>query len=334
MPAIELENVSKRYSGAGTAEVLALRDFNLSVRDGELLVLTGPSGCGKTTALRLLAGLEKPDSGSIKFGGLQAQPSKLVPGLAMVFQQPALYPHMTARENIAFGLKVRGATRPEMEVAVQAAAQMAGVGELLDRLPQQLSGGEAQRVSLARAVALKPQVLLLDEPLSSVDAPGKAALREDISRMQRTLGMTMIYVTHDQQEAMAVADRLAVMHRGAVLQVGSPSEVYDAPANPCVALFFGSPPINILRSGPANCLVENGEIGLRPEHVELEGTPPADVFIWEAKVLWVRFAGSECHVACDVIGQQVIARAKRPCGLAPGDVVRLWARKEHAVVFK
>jgi multiple sugar transport system ATP-binding protein len=244
MAEVLLENLGKRYEGGAWA----VERVNLRVADGEFLVLVGPSGCGKSTTLRMIAGLEDVTSGSVSIGGrrVDGEPPK-DRDIAMVFQNYALYPHMTVYDNLAFALKLRRVARAEIEARVREAAEILGLGELLHRLPKQLSGGQRQRVAVGRAIVRKPKVFLFDEPLSNLDARMRAEMRGEISRLHRRLGATMVYVTHDQVEAMTMGDRVVVMDRGRVQQAAQPLEMYRRPANLFVAGFIGTPPMNLLR---------------------------------------------------------------------------------------
>jgi multiple sugar transport system ATP-binding protein len=238
----------------------AVVGVDLESREGEFLVLLGPSGSGKTTLLRMIAGLEEPTSGEILIGGSVVNDrTPRERRIAMVFQSYALYPHLTVRGNIVFPLKAQGVARAERETKARWAADLLGIGPLLDRRPRELSGGERQRVALARAIVREPTVFLLDEPLSNLDAKLRASAREELEQFQRRVGTTMIYVTHDQVEAMAMGDRVVVMHKGVVRQIGTPAEVYDDPADTFVATFLGSPPMNLVES-------EDATVGFRPEH--------------------------------------------------------------------
>jgi multiple sugar transport system ATP-binding protein len=261
MASVSLEAVSKTYPSG----VVALQNVNLEIGDGELLVLAGPSGCGKTTTLRLIAGLESPSSGTIRIGDRMVNgipPARR--GVAMVFQRPAVYPHLTVRDNLAFALRMRRPVWPwrllltllgrrhlwakEAEIAerVSAVARLTGLDDVLDRQSVRLSGGQQQRVAFARAIVHSPAVFLLDEPLTQLDAPLRGQMRQELRDLQRRLGTTTIYVTHDQTEAMALADRLAVMDHGVIQQVDGPSAIYDYPSNRFVAGFIGWPPMNFI----------------------------------------------------------------------------------------
>jgi len=248
MARVVIEHLDKTFFGPKNRETPALRDLSLSVEDKELLVLVGPSGCGKTTLLRTIAGLEEPTRGAISIDG---QMINRVPAkdrdVAMVFQNYALYPHMTVFENLAFGLRLRKFAKPEIEARVGEAAALLGLKPCLDRLPEALSGGERQRVALGRALVRKPKVFLLDEPLSNLDAALRAQVRVELARLHARLEVTMIYVTHDQVEAMTLGHRIAVLNEGRIQQVAAPLELYRRPAHLFVAGFIGSPPMNFLR---------------------------------------------------------------------------------------
>ena len=248
MARVELEQLTKVFRGPKGALVSALKGVDLAVDEGEMLVLVGPSGCGKTTLLRLVAGFEEPTAGTVRINGKTM--NGISPGkrdVAMVFQSPALYPHLPAYENIAFGLKLRGVTKREREARVNETAEWLGLTECLNRRPMELSGGERQRVALGRAIVRRPKVILLDEPLSNLDVPLRTRMRLDLARLQQRLGITMIYVTHDQTEALALGSRLSVMRSGAIQQAGRAREVYGTPLNRFVAEFLGTPPMNFLR---------------------------------------------------------------------------------------
>ncbi len=242
MASVELEHIDKTYDNG----FQAVKDLNLKVEDGEFLVLVGPSGCGKTTALRMVAGLEDITGGELRIGDRRV--NEVPPkdrDIAMVFQSYALYPHMTVAENIGFGLKLRKMDKDQITKRVNEAANMLGLEELLDRRPKQLSGGQRQRVAMGRAIVREPQVFLMDEPLSNLDAKMRVQTRAEISRIQQRLGVTTIYVTHDQVEAMTMGSRVAVMKKGLLQQVDTPQFIYDNPANLFVAGFIGSPPMNL-----------------------------------------------------------------------------------------
>jgi multiple sugar transport system ATP-binding protein len=248
----------------------AVFNVDLETREGEFLVLLGPSGSGKSTLLRMIAGLEEPSAGEIWIGGVLV--NDMTPRqrrIAMVFQSYALYPHLTVLGNIVFPLKALKVPREERQKKADWAASLLGIAHLLDRKPRELSGGERQRVALARAIVREPSLFLLDEPLSNLDAKLRASAREELEQFQKRVGTTTIYVTHDQVEAMAMGDRIVVLHKGMVRQIGTPAEVYDDPADTFVATFLGSPPMNLVETG-------NVIVGFRPEHFQPSALPPAN----------------------------------------------------------
>jgi sn-glycerol 3-phosphate transport system ATP-binding protein len=289
MAHVILDHVTKRFD----SEAVALHDLSLRIEDGEFLILVGPSGCGKTTALRLVAGLEKPTSGTITIGDRVVNDvSPRDRDIAMVFQNYALYPHMTVYKNLAFGLKERKTPKPEIDRRVRESASMLGLDELLKRRPAQLSGGQRQRVAMGRALVREPLAFLLDEPLSNLDAKLRVQMRAELKRIHKRLGITTIYVTHDQVEAMTLGDRIVVMSAGDVQQIGKPHDVYRHPANLFVAGFIGSPPMNLLRGRAQGGRIVAGDlsferagvpdgelaVGIRPEALSLsaEGLPSFD----------------------------------------------------------
>lgn len=247
MGRVVFDDVTKIFNQGTKDEVVAVNRANLTIKDGEFVVLVGPSGCGKSTSLRMVAGLERPTSGRIFIGDRDV--TRLHPqarDIAMVFQDYALYPHMTVKENLSFGLKNLKYPRQEIERRVKEASEILGIENLLDRQPRQLSGGQRQRVALGRAIVRNPQVFLLDEPLSNLDAKLRVQMRVELAELQRRLGTTMIYVTHDQEEAMTLGHRIVVMRDGVIQQVDTPEELYANPANIFVAQFVGSPAMNII----------------------------------------------------------------------------------------
>jgi multiple sugar transport system ATP-binding protein len=261
MAGVEIRHLSKRFG-----QLHAVDNVDLSIREGEFLVLLGPSGCGKTTLLRMIAGLERPTGGEISIGGRRVDDAPpRARGIAMVFQSYALYPHRTVARNIAFPLEAVGLPRTVIEEKVRWAAEMFGMERYLDRYPRQLSGGERQRVALCRALVREPTVFLLDEPLANLDAKLRNTARDELKRFQRRIKTTTVYVTHDQVEAMGLGDRIAVMDGGKVRQIGTPEEVYEEPVDTFVATFVGQPPMNLVVSRdpalPADTL-----LGFRPEH--------------------------------------------------------------------
>jgi ABC-type sugar transport system ATPase subunit len=325
MAEVRLEHVTKRFAD----EVVALDDLSLDVADGEFLILVGPSGCGKTTALRLVAGLEKPSSGTITIG------DRVVNGvtprdrdIAMVFQNYALYPHMTVYRNLAFGLKERKTPKPEIERRVREASAILGLDDLLKRRPAQLSGGQRQRVAMGRALVREPLAFLLDEPLSNLDAKLRVQMRAELKRIHQRLGITTIYVTHDQVEAMTLGDRIVVMSNGKVQQIGSPQEVYSEPRNLFVAGFIGSPPMNLLRGTAGDGRIRIGDlslpwsgalppevaVGVRPEDLApANGSPEAFPFSIEV----VEPLGNEVVVHGSVAGDAVDSGAEEEAAEIP-----------------
>jgi ABC-type sugar transport system ATPase subunit len=299
---LELVAVRKAFG-----EVEVLRGLDLEAREGELLVVLGPSGSGKSTTLRIAAGLEEPTAGSVRIGArdvTRVPPSQR--NVAMVFQTYALFPHLDAARNIGFGLRARGMGRDEVESRVRAAAELTGIAELLHRRPHELSGGERQAVALARAFARDPDVFLLDEPLSNLDAQLRTKTRAELKALHAELGRTMVYVTHDQVEALTLGDRIAVLERGVVAQVGTPDDIYRRPVDRFVASFVGSPQMNFLSPEAAGRLGlgGDGDVGVRPEHVRLgEGEAEAEVAIVEP-------AGSEALVHVDLDRQRLVARVR------------------------
>ncbi len=278
---VVLENLTKKFPGAGkkSSEVTAVNKFNFEIPDGTLVGLLGPSGCGKSTTLNLISGLQKPTEGKIYFGDEDV--SSLPPekrGVGLVFQNYALYPHLTVMQNIIFPLEnLRGGdklSKPEMAKKAYEIAKLVQIDTLMDRKPGELSGGQQQRVAIARALVKMPRVLLLDEPLSNLDARLRLQTREEIKRIQRETKITTIFVTHDQDEAMSISDLIVVMREGVVQQVGKPQEVYDNPVNPFVAKFLGTPPINVFEGR-----VENGMLYIGDEAVlSVPGAPDREVY--------------------------------------------------------
>jgi ABC-type sugar transport system ATPase subunit len=325
---VALEGVHRRYG-----RVHALAGVDLEAVDGELLVVLGPSGSGKTTLLRAVAGLEAVDEGRILIGGRDV--TALPPAgrnVSMVFQTYALFPHMTAAENVGFGLAVRDVPRPEARARVQAAAALVGVEHLLDRRPAELSGGERQRVALARALVRDPDAFLLDEPLSNLDAELRVGMRSELKALHARVGATMLYVTHDQTEALTLGDRIAVMRDGGVVQVGTPDEIWRTPANRFVARFVGTPGMNVLAAGTPLVPAElppgpTLEVGIRPEHVRV-GAEGA-----EGVVRLVEPVGSEAYLRVDVEGATVVVRVDAQSRPAEGDSVRLSVRREDVHLF-
>jgi len=303
MATVETRGVKKIFGA-----VAAVNGIDLLTKDGEFLVLLGPSGCGKTTLLRMIAGFERPTEGELLIGGTVV--NDLPPRarkIAMVFQSYALYPHMTVYKNIAFPLKAQRMPKALIQSRVDWAASLFGIGQLLERKPRELSGGERQRVALARALVREPSVFLLDEPLSNLDAQLRASARDELQQLQRRVGTTTIYVTHDQVEAMGLGDRIAVMKAGVVRQIGTPQEIYDKPADTFVAGFVGSPPMNLVRH-------RDYLLGFRPEDFHPKGTlnGGAKAAPFKFNVTRVEYLGADRLIYGTLIGdysdQKVIAR--------------------------
>jgi multiple sugar transport system ATP-binding protein len=353
MADVALHNVRKRFD-----EVDAVRGINLQIPDKEFVVLVGPSGCGKSTTLRMIAGLEEVTSGDIVIGGdiVNDVPPK-DRDIAMVFQNYALYPHMTVFENMSFGLKLRRIPKPEIKVRVEKAAKILDITDLLGRRPKQLSGGQRQRVAMGRAIVRNPKVFLFDEPLSNLDAKLRVQMRTEIKRVHQQVKTTTVYVTHDQVEAMTLADRVVVMNDGRIEQVGAPHDLYHRPKTRFVAGFIGSPAMNFLPSR----LEQNGEglvlrlsdalafpvpathaaryranvgkdltFGLRPEHITEprgEARDPRCEFTVTLDV--VEPMGMETMVFFKVNGTEICARVEPSAATAPGQPMRLYANLNH-----
>ena len=358
MARVVLDNVSKSFRDPKGDLHAAVRGVSLTVESGEFVVIVGPSGCGKTTTLRMVSGLETPDAGEVFLDGQnQRKVSAEDRGVAMVFQYPALLPHLSAHDNIALGLKLRKVPEAEATRRVAEAAELTGIAKLLKRLPKDLAGGERQRVSIARALVLRPKVFLFDEPFSNLDAPLRAQLRVEVARIQRELRATMLYVTHDQTEAMSLADRIVVMNAGQVMQCGTPDELYETPATQWVAKFIGSPPMNLLPgeivkeaagwqwrpkvagwcgvalpAAAAGALREFSggaiTVGLRPENwkVSREGG-------WPATLERVERSGAESFLHFKAGAMTVIVRVEGRSRLKAGDALTLTPELESAHFF-
>jgi len=303
MATVTTRAITKRFG-----DVTAVDGVDLHVNEGEFLVLLGPSGCGKTTLLRMIAGLEFPTAGDVLIG--ETAVTDLPPrsrNIAMVFQSYALYPHLSVYKNIAFPLKAQGVPKAQIPHKVEAAAGMFDIHRLLQRKPRQLSGGERQRVALARAVVREPQVFLLDEPLSNLDAKLRNTARAELQQFQRRIGTTTIYVTHDQMEAMGLGDRVAVFNRGRMIQIGTPTEVYREPADVFVAGFLGSPPMNLVQR-------EGFVLGFRPEHFLPPGVEQGEMVKFGYRVIRVENLGSDRLVygRLEHMGTDQIIIAKMP----------------------
>ena len=331
MAGLQIERVVKRF---GAVEVI--HGVSIDIEDGEFVVLVGPSGCGKSTLLRMIAGLDAVTSGIIRIGGRIV--NNVLPkdrDIAMVFQNYALYPHMTVARNMSFALELSGAARTEIDAKVKRAAEILGLGAFLLRLPRELSGGQRQRVAMGRAIVRDPAVFLFDEPLSNLDAKLRVQMRAEIRGLQQRLASTTVYVTHDQIEAMTMADKIVVLRDGVVEQVGSPLDLYDRPANVFVAGFIGSPAMNLLNGrvateGEPRFLMESGVeaplihvppsargrevvLGVRPEHISLGG-PRA----LAARVSVVEPTGAETFVNATLAGQEIVCALRERVTHAPG----------------
>ncbi len=322
MGQIVLSQVEKKF---GDVEVI--QPLDLTIEDGEFAVFVGPSGCGKSTLLRLIAGLEDVTAGSIRIDGQEASntpPAKR--GLAMVFQSYALYPHMTVHKNIAFPLRMAGLDKAEQDKRVTEAAKVLNLTDYLDRRPGQLSGGQRQRVAIGRAIVREPAAFLFDEPLSNLDAALRVGMRLEISELHKRLDTTMIYVTHDQVEAMTMADKIVVLNAGVIEQVGTPLELYRTPRNTFVAGFIGSPKMNLI-TGSAAARFDADTIGIRPEHLSISN----EAGDWPGVVGVSEHLGSDTffHIQCDGIADPLTARADGELDLKYGSKVFLTPEPAH-----
>jgi multiple sugar transport system ATP-binding protein len=346
MASVTLKNVCKTFGATNVVD-----DVSIDVADGEFLVLLGPSGCGKSTTLRMIAGLEAASSGSISIGAREV--TDLEPAdrnIAMVFQNYALYPHKTVYENLAFGLRMRGVGKADVDSRVRRAAGVLGIEPLLPRRPRQLSGGQMQRVALGRALVREPEVFLLDEPLSNLDAKMRVQMREEIGRLHRETGISMVYVTHDQVEAMTLGDRVCIMRDGHIQQIARPIDVYDHPANRFVASFIGSPEMNIIdgeldgdgtfRNSGLKFPIPIGQFpeakpgrpvsfGIRPEHLALG--VPGDAAT--GRITMIERLGAQMQVAIDSGGTRLSSLIARNEALHVGDAVGLTADSERLHLF-
>jgi multiple sugar transport system ATP-binding protein len=356
MAAVSFKNVSKHY----TKDVGVINGVNFAIEDGEFVVFVGPSGCGKSTLLRMVAGLEDITEGEIHIGDQMAND---VPaskrGVAMVFQSYALYPHMTVKENLGFALKMAGKPKAEIIERVNKAADILQIGHLLDRKPKALSGGQRQRVAIGRAIVRQPKVFLFDEPLSNLDASLRQNMRVELSKLHRDLGTTMIYVTHDQVEAMTLADRIVVFNAGLVQQIGSPLELYDNPVNLFVAGFLGAPKMNLVAGKLAQADAEGAHVslssgqkivatvdagaagkdasvtlGIRPEHVRLAEAGTTNAI--SAKIALIEHLGDQTLAYIDIAGIADELCMKLPghtANLRFGDTVNVVFPPEHSLLF-
>jgi multiple sugar transport system ATP-binding protein len=353
MATVTFDHVTKKYG-----EVTAVEDLNLEIHDGEFMVLVGPSGCGKTTSLRMIAGLEEITAGTLKIGDRVV--NDVAPkdrDIAMVFQSYALYPHMSARDNLAFGLKLRKVEKKEIERRVAEAAAILDLGKYLDRKPKELSGGQRQRVALGRAIVREPAVFLMDEPLSNLDAKLRVQTRAEIARLHQRLRTTIVYVTHDQVEAMTMGQRIAVMSQAQLQQVGTPQELYDHPNNKFVAGFIGSPAMNFFPMrleglGESATLKADGLdfrlpdafregmsgggrsfiLGVRPEHLDVVPTG-GEYATAQSRADVVEYLGNEELLHVMVGGIDVVAVVSAARRVRPGDVVTLHIPLEKVHLF-
>jgi multiple sugar transport system ATP-binding protein len=355
MAHVVLDDLTKRYAGGA----LAVDKLNIDIADGEFVCLVGPSGCGKTTALRMIAGLEDITSGEIRIGDRRV--NDLAPrdrDIAMVFQSYALYPHMTVYDNMAFGLQLRKTPKDQIDKSVQEAARILDLERFLERRPGQLSGGQRQRVALGRAIVREPAAFLMDEPLSNLDAKLRVQTRAEIARIHQRLTATMIYVTHDQVEAMTMGDRIAVINEGLLQQIGTPKELYEAPKNRFVAGFIGSPSMNFMElalvqngAGPRlsgdgaevilddtqaamlrDSGVENILVGVRPEHLEVGG-PDGPGMKLTADVDVIEFLGNDELIHAQSAGRDVVAIVDTEAELKVGEKVVLTAPPRRLHLF-
>ena len=349
-----VKDVWKRFG-----DVVALKGVSLKVKRGSYVVILGPSGCGKTTLLRIIAGLYEPDTGEVWIDGVKVNgvpPHRR--GISMMFQNYALFPHMKVIDNIIYGLRVRGVDREKAEAKAREIAKMLGIEELLNRYPHELSGGQQQRVALARALVIEPKILLLDEPLSNLDAKIRAKVRVDLRRIQKELGITTIHVTHDQEEAMSVADEIVVMNAGRIEQVGTPEEIYFKPSTIFVADFIGS--MNFLE-GKVLSLTDDGILvkvakltlksfnrvkgvhpgdkvllGFRPEHAQLLLDPSGKENVLEARIIDARFMGARVTYILDFEGSTIIVDdyTGKPAKMPAGSKIHIYIPPERLLIFK
>ena len=355
MAAIELIDIHKRF-GSGARQAHILRGINLHIADGEFVVFVGPSGCGKSTLLRLIAGLESTSSGQVLIGGrdlTHAAPSQRQ--VAMVFQSYALYPHMTVRENLGFGMRMRGVPAATVSAKLARAVAMLQLGPYLDRRPAELSGGQCQRVAIGRAIVQEPGVFLFDEPLSNLDAELRLRMRLEIAALHRELCRTMVYVTHDQVEAMTLAHRIVVLRDGRIEQVGAPMDLYDSPANTFVASFIGSPAMNLLpgvlqggqvmlsgggplAQAPAQAADGPCQIGIRPEHLEPAAEGPLALQVQQcehtgASTFVHGVLASEKAAVAGTKAWALCFESRGAFNARPGDVLRLQPQPGRLHVF-
>jgi ABC-type sugar transport system ATPase subunit len=341
MATVTLRDIVKIYG-----EFVAIKGIDLDIEDGTFVVLVGPSGCGKSTLLRMIAGLETISHGELRIGDklVNDLPSR-ERGISMVFQSYALYPHMSVKDNLGFGLRISGVPKPEIERRRGEAASMLGLNPYMDRRPSQLSGGQRQRVAIGRAMVREPEVFLFDEPLSNLDAKLRNQTRVEIKRLQRQLGATVVFVTHDQVEAMTLADKIVVLHDGEIAQIGTPLEVFERPRNQFVATFMGAPSMNLIpatvgeggtiRAGGIDIAVPPDRfdlpaagtevvLGVRPEDVvpEGHGTRPTLGADFTGEIEFAEMLGDQSLLFTSLGGSEVVARMQHPRALGPNEAVR------------
>ena len=348
MKSVSIKNIKKKFFTVRRGTVEALKGINIVIDAGQLFVLLGPSGCGKSTLLNIIAGIEKPSEGEIKFGDdtVVSAEQKIFrsPGerdVAMVFQSYALYPHMSVRENISFPLKIAKTGKNEIKEKVEKAAEILEITNILEAKPGELSGGQRQRVALGRAIVREPNVLLLDEPLSNLDAMLRITMRSELKELQRQLKLTTIYVTHDQTEAMSLGDSIAVLREGGVQQIGTPYEIYNEPVNLFVARFIGTPPMNILDMeliNEADKKIERIEklknrnliAGLRPEDVKIV---PKDEGILRGRLKMIGPAGSESLLYLSIRGKEILAKIPERTSFSEGDIIGIKFDENKLLLF-
>lgn len=348
MNRIRIINLAKDFFALRRGRVQALHKVDLTVMPGEFFVLVGPSGCGKSTLLNIVAGIEKPTRGEIWIGdrcAVSTAEKRFLPprkrDVAMVFQSYALYPHMSVYDNMAFPLKMAGTGKKDADRRIREAAATLEIDPLLDARPAELSGGQRQRVALGRAIVRKPEVLLLDEPLSNLDALLRTSMRGELKQIQRRLKVTTIFVTHDQTEAMTLGDRVAVLKDGKIQQTGTPEDIYRRPANRFVAGFIGAPPMNLLDgrlidSTRKRVVIPNAahtgriQLGLRPEHIRITDARDG---VWQARLDLITSLGGEVLFYLDLEGEQVLVKSSRDDGFSENQLVGIDFDPKNAYVF-
>jgi multiple sugar transport system ATP-binding protein len=322
---LKIDGIVKRFGKAGK-QTEVLKHIDIDVAPGEFLILVGPSGCGKSTLLNIIAGLEEPTEGDVRIGSrsvIGVAPAQR--DIAMVFQSYALYPTMSVADNIGFALEMRKVPKPEREKTINRVAEMLQITHLLDRRPSQLSGGQRQRVAMGRALAREPLLFLFDEPLSNLDAKLRVEMRAEIKRLHQASGITSVYVTHDQIEAMTLGSRIAVMKDGIVQQLGTPNEIYSRPANTFVASFIGSPTMNMIAAAQSPVTAPTGaaQLGLRPEHILLDAQSS-----WQGTVKLVEPTGADTFIDMDAAGQHLTVRIAPDVEISPGQTLGLKANTQ------